>query len=245
MTLKGRHYWLVGASEGLGRALALELTGRGAHLTVSARSEGRLKDLARDVGTDVQVLPLDVTDTDAVARAADEIGDIDGIVYLAGYYEPMKAGDWDPEAVETMMDVNLMGAVRVLGRIVPAFAARGSGHIVVTGSLSGYRGLPGAIGYGASKSALMHLTETIRSDLWHTGVKVQLINPGFIRTRLTDKNDFNMPFLMDADEAAKRFADAMEGDRFKTDFPWLFSLLFRFSRWLPQGLYQRLFAKAK
>ncbi len=212
---------------------------------LSARSEERLDELAHELGSNVRTVPLDVTNPDAVSKAASAVGDIDGLVYLAGFYEPMRAGDWDPEAVEKMMDVNLMGAVRVLGRVVPGFAARESGHIVITGSLSGYRGLPGAIGYGASKSGLMHLAETIRSDLWHTGVKVQLMNPGFIKTRLTDKNDFNMPFLMEAEDAAKRMADAMESDRFKTDFPWLFSLVFRFSRWLPQGLYQRLFAKPK
>ena len=245
MSLSGRHYWLVGASEGLGRALATELSQRGAHLTVSARAAGRLKDLAQSLETDVRVLPIDVTDPDAVATAFDKVGDIDGLIYLAGYYEPMTAEDWDPAAVEAMFNVNLMGAVRVLGHVVPTFAKKGSGHVVITGSLSGYRGLPGAIGYGASKSGLMHLAENLRSDLWHSGVQVQLINPGFIKTRLTDKNDFNMPFILTPEDAAKRFADAMESRRFKTDFPWGFSLVFRASGWLPQWAYERLFARAK
>ena len=112
---------------------------------------------------------------------------------------------------------------------------------LLTGSLSGFRGLPGAIGYGASKSALMHLAENLQADLRGSPVQVQLINPGFIRTRLTEKNDFKMPFIMEADAAAREFFEHMNDDAFKKSFPFVFSLLFRLSQFLPDWAYYRLF----
>jgi short-subunit dehydrogenase len=119
--------------------------------------------------------------------------------------------------------------------------ARGRGHLVLCGSLSGFRGLPGAIGYGASKAGLMHLAETMRVDLKRTGVEVQLVNPGFIRTRLTEKNDFTMPFIMDADTAARHFFAQMNRKSFSANFPRGFAALFRASQFLPDWLYYRLF----
>ena len=239
--LAGKRYWLVGASEGLGRALAERLAAQGVELILSARNAERLAALAAELPGTARVVPLDVTDSDAVAAAVAETGEIDGIVWLAGAYWPMKTADWDPDKVETMFDVNLTGAARVLGRVVPGFAARDRGHVVIVGSLSGFRGLPGAIGYGASKAGLMHLAENIRADLNRSNVKVSLVNPGFIRTRLTDKNDFEMPFIMDPEPAADHVVAAMRATRFQTNFPRVFSWIFRASQFLPAPLYFRLF----
>jgi len=126
--------------------------------------------------------------------------------------------------------------------VVPAMVARDAGHVVLTGSLSGFRGLPGAIGYASSKAGVMHLAESMRADLWRTGVRVQLANPGFIKTRLTDKNDFHMPFLMTPEEAAGEMFTLMENERaFQRHFPRLFSYLFRLSRFLPDWAYYRIF----
>ncbi|MGB5559971.1 MAG: SDR family NAD(P)-dependent oxidoreductase [Paracoccaceae bacterium] len=241
-TMGGKTYWLIGASEGLGRALALELDRIGTKLVISARSERRLQSLAKELAHDPKILTMDVTSAGSVQAAVDAIGDVDGIVYLAGAYEPMTAQDWGAEVAERVSDVNFMGAVRVFGRVMPGIVARGRGHLVLIGSLAGYRGLPGAIGYGASKAALMHLAETMQADLWHTDIRVQLLNPGFIRTRLTDKNSFKMPFLLESDEAAKMVCKLMQKPAFKHDFPYIFSLFFRIGRLLPQGVYQRLFA---
>lgn len=237
----GRRYWLVGASEGLGRALAMRLSRRGVHLVLSARSAERLAELAGSLPGPADCLPLDIRDSAAVTAAAQGLGEIDGIVFLAGAYWPMRAQDWDTARAETMIDVNLTGAVRVLGAVVPGFVARGRGHVVIVGSLAGFRGLPGAIGYAASKAGLMHLAEDMRADLYRTGVEVQLVNPGFIRTRLTDKNDFSMPFIMEPDEAARYLLEAMESRRFQSNFPRLFSWLFRGAQFLPAPLHFRLF----
>lgn len=238
---KGKRYWLVGASEGLGRALALKMSGAGAELIVSARSAERLAALAADLPGPVQVVPMDIADRDSVAQAWGQLGRIDGMIFLAGVYWPQSAKAWNGPEVEAMFDINLTGAARVLAHVVPDFVARDTGHIVLTGSLSGFRGLPGAIGYAASKAGLYSLAESLDGDLKDTGVSVQLINPGFIRTRLTDKNDFTMPFIMDSDPAAEIFFDHMRRGGFARSFPTVFSLVFRLSALLPHRLYRRLF----
>ena len=188
--LSGKTYWLVGASEGLGRALAQKLSKAGVSLVLSARGTDSLNDLAGSLPGPARVVACDVSDRASVLAAAQDVGAVDGLVFLAGVYWPQPAQEWNAEQVEAMFDVNLTGAARVLGQVVPAMVARGAGHVVITGSLSGYRGLPGAIGYASSKAGLMHLAESIHCDLRGTGVDVQLAVPGFIRTRLTEKERF-------------------------------------------------------
>lgn len=235
----GKTYWLIGASEGLGRALAGLLAGEGARLVLTARNAERLDALAATL-PDARALPMDVTDDASVRAAAADLGEIDGVIYCAGAYEPMTAADWDVDTALMVSEVNYTGALRSLGHVVPAMAARGSGHIVLIGSLAGFRGLPGAIGYGASKSALMHLAENLYMDLAGRGVKVQQINPGFIKTRLTDKNAFHMPFLISAEDAAARTLKAMASRRFATSYPWQMAGFFRAGAVMPIRLFRRL-----
>ncbi|QBF33713.1 SDR family oxidoreductase [Thalassococcus sp. S3] len=242
MTFKGKTYWLVGASEGLGAALARKLSRAGAIVILSARNEDKLKELAADLPGEARVQTIDVADDESVKAAAEAVGEVDGVVYLAGVYWPFKSQDWDADQATAMADINFTGLVRVMGQVLPAMVARDSGHIVITGSLSGFRGLPGAIGYAASKAGTMALAESMYADLKDTGVKVQLANPGFIKTRLTDKNDFKMPFLMTPDEAAGHMFDHMKLGGFKKSFPTAFSLVFRGSQFLPDWLYFKLFA---
>lgn len=239
----GKTYWLVGASEGLGRALAVQMAHEGAELILSARNPQRLQGLAQQTGN-ARVLPLDVTDADAVEQAALAAGPVDGLIYCAGLYEPMTAQGWKPREALQIGDVNYAGAMRVLGAVVPEMIERDAGHIVVIGSLAGYRGLPGAIGYGSSKAAVMSLTESLYADTRGTGVRVQLANPGFIRTRLTDKNGFAMPFLMTPETAAAHVVRLMRGSRFRSDFPRPFSWLFSLGRFLPNALFYRIFRSA-
>jgi NADP-dependent 3-hydroxy acid dehydrogenase YdfG len=240
-TWTGRKYWLIGASEGLGREVARVVSRAGAEVVVSARSEERLAALCAELPGRSSYEVVDVAQRASVEAAADRIGPIDGMVYLAGVYWPMKATEWDAARVEEMADINFLGALRAVGAVLPGMIARGRGHIVLTGSLSGFRGLPGAIGYGASKAGVMYLAESMRADLRRTPVEVQLVNPGFIRTRLTDKNDFAMPFIMEPAEAARAFFEHMNDDAFKKNFPMLFSWLFRLSQFLPDWAYYRIF----
>lgn len=238
---QGKRYWLVGASEGLGREVAFCLSRAGCEVIVSARSEDRLAALVAELPGKASYVVVDVADRAAVEAAAAQIGPIDGVVYLAGVYWPMKSGEWDNEKADMMGQINYLGASRVVGSVIHGMIARGAGHIVLTGSLSGFRGLPGAIGYCASKSAVMALAESMQADLRGGPVQVQLINPGFIKTRLTEKNDFNMPFIMDADKAAHEFFEHMNDNAFKKSFPLVFSWLFRVSQFMPDWMYYRLF----
>jgi NADP-dependent 3-hydroxy acid dehydrogenase YdfG len=241
-TWAGKRYWLVGASEGLGRALAERMSRAGVELVLSARSAERLEELAATLPAKARVVPVDVRDMASVAAAAADAGEVDGVVYLAGVYWPQAAQDWNAEQVEAMCDINFTGAARVVGAVLPSMLARGHGHIVLTGSLAGFRGLPGSIGYGASKAGIMVLAESLQADLRGSGIEVQQVNPGFIRTRLTEKNDFTMPFIMEADGAAGIMFDHMGTDHFKRSFPSVFSWVFRLSQFLPDWAYYRLFA---
>ncbi|NEX46778.1 SDR family NAD(P)-dependent oxidoreductase [Pseudotabrizicola algicola] len=241
----GKRYWLVGASEGLGLALAQMISRAGAEVILSARSEDRLNAAAATLPGKASAVACDVADLASVQEAAAQIGPVDGVVYLAGVYWPTKAQDWNAEQVEAMCDVNFTGCARVIGAVLPDMVARGAGHVVITGSLSGFRGLPGSIGYTASKAGVMSLAECLYADLRGSGVEVQVANPGFIRTRLTDKNEFSMPFLMEPEEAAREMFEHMNSDSFKKSFPLVFSWLFRAAQFLPDWAYYRLFAPRK
>ncbi|MEM7472787.1 MAG: SDR family NAD(P)-dependent oxidoreductase [Pseudomonadota bacterium] len=242
-SFKDKTYWLVGASAGLGEALAHKLVGAGAKVVISARGEDDLKRVTAELGAEARYVTIDVSDAEDVARASQEVGEIDGYVHLAGVYWPMAAQDWDAGQVNAMFDINMTGMARVLGHVVPPMVARDAGHVVITSSLTGFRGLPGSIGYTASKAAAMSLAECMECDLRKTGVDVQVANPGFIKTQLTEKNDFNMPFLMQPDEAAQIMFHHMKFGGFKRSFPTLFSLVFRGSQFLPDWAYFRIFGK--
>ena len=240
---QGKRYWLIGASEGLGRALAHCLSRAGAEVIVSARSEDRLKSLVEELPGKASYITLDVADDNSVAAAAEQAGEIDGVVYLAGVYWPMTAQEWDAEKVNMMTEINFLGAARCVGAVIGPMLQRGSGHIVLTGSLSGFRGLPGAIGYSASKAGIMALAESMQADLRGSPVRVQLVNPGFIKTRLTDKNDFSMPFIMSPEDAAQEVFEHMNTETFKKSFPLIFSWVFRLSQFLPDWAYYRIFGR--
>lgn len=242
MNLAGKRYWLVGASEGLGLALARQMSALGAELILSARDPARLAAAVTGLSGPAQAVVMDVASDASVTAAAAQVGAVDGLVWLAGVYWPMRAQDWDAAQVTAMCDINFTGCARVLGAVVPGMVARGAGHVVLTGSLSGFRGLPGAVGYGASKAGVMALAESLRADLHRSGVRVQLANPGFIRTRLTAQNRFAMPQLMEPEAAARAMLRLMATRRFSRSFPAPFAWLFRASVWLPDWAYYRLFS---
>ena len=241
MIWTGRRYWLVGASEGLGLALARQMHAAGANVVLSARSEGKLAEACTGL-PGAEYVVMDVADGTSVALAAERVGAVDGVIWLAAVYWPMSGLAVRADDLVAMCDVNFTGCARVIAAVLPGMVARGSGHIVLTGSLSGFRGLPGALGYGASKAGVMALAESLYADLRGSGVRVQVANPGFIRTRLTGKNDFAMPFLMEPEHAAAAMFAHMNSDGFKRSFPMVFSWVFRLSQFLPDWAYYRLFA---
>ena len=246
--LAGKRFWVVGASAGIGRHLSLRLAREGAAVAASARDGSalaRLVDEMDPVQTDRgghAAIPFDVTDSARTKQAFDGAGEVDGVIYCAGAYEPMTARRPDIGALETVVDVNFTGALRVLAACVPAFCRRGSGYVLLVGSLSGYRGLPGAWGYGATKAALISLSESLRCDLRGSGVAVQVCNPGFVATRLTDKNSFAMPFIMTPEAAADRIVRGMTRNRFEIAFPFVMAATFKLLAALPRPIYFALTA---
>ena len=239
---QGKRYWLVGASDGLGAALARKMNAAGVHVIVSARSEEKLASLVKSLPGPASYEVVDVSDDESVRAAAEAVGEVDGVVYLAGVYWPFGAQDWNAKEATAMADINFTGLIRVMGQIVPQMVARNNGHVVITSSLTGFRGLPGSIGYTASKAGTMSLAECMYADLRKTGVQVQVANPGFIKTQLTAKNDFAMPFIMEPEAAARIMFDHMQTDRFKISFPRVFSWVFRLSQFLPDWIYYRVFS---
>ncbi|MDG4650476.1 SDR family NAD(P)-dependent oxidoreductase [Roseibacterium sp. SDUM158017] len=237
----GKRYWLVGASEGLGRELAMKMSRAGVEVVVSARSEERLQNLVAELPGRATYVPVDIADRASVEAAAKEVGRIDGVVFLAGIATLIRTQEWDTDRVEQMLDVNLIGAARVIGQVIGPMVERDAGHIVLIGSLSAYRGLPGSIGYSTSKAGLMALAEAMHGDLRHTALRVQLANPGYIDTRMQDDNPHSKPFMMSPEEAAGKVFDHMNTDAFHKAFPFAFGLLFRLSRFLPTGIYEWIF----
>jgi short-subunit dehydrogenase len=241
----GQKIWLVGASEGIGEAVARLLAASGAQLCLSARSGDKLVQLAAALpGAGHLVQTLDVTDAASVRTAWDAIharwGGLDAVIYNAGAYTPLGAKAFNLAMAESMLDVNFRGALRVLDCVIPDFVARKGGHIVLVASVAGYRGLPRAIGYGASKAALLHLAENLAIDLSDCGVKVQAVCPGFVKTRLTDKNAFPMPFIISPELAAQRIVEGMGSPRFEIHFPKRFSLILKTLQLLPHWLYFKI-----
>jgi NAD(P)-dependent dehydrogenase (short-subunit alcohol dehydrogenase family) len=202
---QGRRVWLVGASTGIGRATAARLHAAGARVAVSARSAVPLESFAIQHPGSL-ALPLDATDRVAMRAASERIvsewGGIDLAVYCAGYYKAMRATAFDLDDALRHEQVNYVGALYMLDAVLPTLLRQKSGHISLVSSVSGFRGLPKALAYGPTKAALINLAETLYMDLSPRGIGVWIVNPGFVKTPLTDRNEFRMPALISAEEAA-------------------------------------------
>jgi NADP-dependent 3-hydroxy acid dehydrogenase YdfG len=233
--------WITGASTGIGRALALRLAGEGRPVAISARSAGDLAEVARGQPERLHPFPLDVTDRTAVRATVEAIvakfGQIDLAVLNAGTHKPMSLDRFSSDTLRSLIDINVMGVAYAIEAVVPAMLARRSGHIAVVSSVAGWRGLPTSAAYGATKAAMHNLVESLKFDADKAGIKLQLINPGFVKTPLTDKNPFPMPFLVTAEQAADRIAQGLKGDSFEITFPRRFTFQLKFLRMLPYRWY--------
>jgi len=239
-----RIYWLVGASSGIGAAMVDQLVARGHRVAISARGRERLEERAARDPDRVMALAVDVTRLDSLIEARDRLveawGAPDSIILNAGDYEPMGLADFDPALFERLMRVNFLGAVNGIEAVRDLFLGRGRGEIVLTASVAGYRGLPYAAPYGASKAAMINLAESLRPELERGGVSIRVINPGFVRTRLTDKNDFAMPGRIEPERAAELIVDGLARGGFEILAPRGFGWVMKLLRILPYGLYFRL-----
>ena len=236
--------WITGASSGIGLALALRMARGGRHVIASARNVEAIERAASAESLPLVAFALDITDRAAVDRAVARIEREHGAIALAvlnaGTHRPMSAGDFDPEGFRALVDVNLMGTVHCLAAILAAMRPRGTGHIAIVSSVAGYRGLPTAAAYGATKAALINMAEALKPECDAIGIRLQLINPGFVATPLTARNDFPMPFIMPVERAVDRLIAGLAGDRFEIVFPRRFALLLKIMRCLPYPAYFRL-----
>jgi NAD(P)-dependent dehydrogenase (short-subunit alcohol dehydrogenase family) len=241
--------WVTGGGSGIGRAVSLELARRGFRVAISGRDLDKLAQVASDPAGAGQIsaFPCDVTDPASIAQALAAIrlqfGEIDKAILNAGTHLPMSAEDFNTATARRLMEVNYFGVVQCLEALLPGMLASRRGQLAIVASLAGYRGLPTAAAYGPSKAALMNLCESLKPDLDRRGVKIQLISPGFVATPLTDLNDFTMPDLIAADDAARTIVDGLEKPAFEIAFPWRFSRIMNVMRCLPYGLFFRLTAR--
>lgn len=229
----GELVWIIGASDGIGAALARAWAAKGARLVMSARSERKLKELADSLGGDHVVAPLDVADRASLEAAAErirEIGPLDRAVHLAAIYYPGKVGALDPQRAASIVNVNITGSFHV-AQVAPKVLKPG-GQLAICGSTAGYVGLPQGQIYSATKAAVANLTESLRAELAGR-YDVRLISPGFVETRLTDKNDFSMPFIITPEAAAEAIIKGLNSRAFEVHFPKRMTYLMKLVTALP------------
>ena len=244
VTAGGRVAMITGASAGIGRSLAVKLARDGWQVAVCARREAALRSIAEDhpdIADRLHVYPLDVTDvaeSQAVFMAVEEgVGEVDTLILNAGDYDPMPLDAFDPEIFQRLITVNFLGSVNGVGAALGPMRERGRGQILLTASLSAYRGLPQAAPYGASKAAVLNMAESLRPALAGSGVSLRVINPGFVKTRLTEKNRFHMPQLITPEQAADAIYREIDNAGFEIFFPKRFAWTLKCLRLLPYRLY--------
>lgn len=240
--------WITGASSGIGAAVATQFARRGWRVAVTARREDALKAVCASAEEgQIQSFAGDTTDAARMAQVVAEIeerlGPIDLAILNAGTYFPLSAKDFDLQQFESNFRVNVLGTGYALKPVQDRMIARGGGEIMIVSSVAGYCGLPRAATYGATKAALINFAESCHMELKPLGVTMKLINPGFIDTPLTRKNDFPMPFLMPVDKAAKRVVDFAGKAGFELTFPRRFTWLLKILRMLPYPLYMALVSR--
>ena len=237
----GQRVWIVGASSGIGAALARALASRGAWVALSARRPEALAEVAASCGGEALVEPMDVTRPEDFERVRDRLlaawGRLDLVVFNAGTYRPLHADEITPQAIRETVHTTLIGVMDGVAAVVPLLTRQGRGAMALVGSVAGYGGLPKATLYGPSKAALVNFAETLYLDLAPAGVSVFLVSPGFVATPLTAQNDFTMPALMTPEAAAEAMLAGFARGDFEIHFPRRFTLVLKLLQFLPRRLY--------
>lgn len=235
----GLRVWVIGASSGIGAALAVEALQAGARVALSARRAERLHAVANN-HPQALIAPFDILDQQAWSERHDDVckafGGVDLIVFCAADYRPERSWEIDAGRATHTLQTNLGSVYTGLATVLPAMLARGSGGLAIVASVAGYFGLPNASVYGPSKAALINLAELLYVDLRPRGLSVYLINPGFVQTPLTAKNEFAMPALQTPQEAARAIRNGITSGRFEIHFPRRFTLALKLVQWLPYRL---------
>lgn len=239
--------WVIGAGSGIGKSLAIELAKQGHQLILSGRRVDRLESVKTEFIHDAQIIPLDVTIHDDVMTAYSEIKRIfqrlDSVIFMSANYQPMPLDNLDYSVCKNIIDTNLVAAFSVLQTVIPDMKSLGSGQIVLCGSVAGFRGLPNGQPYSATKAAIINLAETARTELQGYGIDVKVINPGFVKTEMTDKNAFEMPMLITTDLAAKRIIKQLfKPNIFEIKTHLFFMFLMKFIKIIPDSVYFKIFS---
>jgi short-subunit dehydrogenase len=237
-----KRVWIIGASTGIGASLADQLHSLKAKVAISARSKDKLNEMVTRFGASrAMALPLDITKVETIQAAERELieawGGYDLVVFMAGDYSAMRAWEIDLKVAQQMIDVNLGGFMNGLSVVIPRFMQAKAGGIALVSSVAGYRGLPKSLVYGPTKAALINLSETLYLDLKDKGLDIYVINPGFVSTPMTAKNDFDMPSIITPDVAAAEIIKGFEKGEFEIHFPKRFTNVLKTLRHLPYSLY--------
>ena len=239
--------WITGGSTGIGKALAIRFANEGWNVAISARRENLLKELS-DRYENISSFPLDVTNKENCKNIFNQVkekfDEIDICFFSTGTWDPKKEKDIDVEQIENVFKINFFGTVNSIKAVEEYYKNRNEGTIAIVSSIAGYRGLPNSTGYGPSKSALNNLAESLYFDFGRHNVRVCLVSPGFIKTPMTDKNDFKMPFLKTPEFAADKIYDGLVNKKsFEIHFPKELTLTLKFFSILPYKLYFYLVKK--
>ena len=239
--------WITGASSGIGKALAIRFAQKGWQVAASARRENLLNKIS-ELNKNISPFPLDVTDKEKCKEVFEEIKNkyqnLDICFFSTGTWDPKKEKNIDIEQMESVMKINFFGTLNCIKTVENYFKDKKSGHISIVSSVAGYRGLPNSTGYGASKAALINLAESLYFDFGRHNVRISLVSPGFIKTPMTDKNEFKMPFLKTPEFAADKIYNGLvNGSNFEIDFPKELTLILKLLKILPNRLYLYLIKK--
>ena len=240
MSKNQKKIWITGASSGIGKALALKFAKENWQVAISARRKELLDQIALE--ENISSFPLDVTDDNKVketfSRILSSFNDIDLCVFCSGAYDPKLEQKINKSQIRKIMDVNFFGVLNCVTTVENYFKDKKVGQIAIVSSVAAYRGLPNSSGYGPSKAALTNLTESLYFDFKKYNVRISLISPGFIKTPLTDKNDFKMPFIKSPEFAADQmFKGLVESKAFEITFPKALTTILKILRILPYRLY--------
>jgi len=239
--------WITGGSTGIGKALAIKFASKDWNVAISARRENLLKEIS-DKYDNIHEFPLDVTDKSKCKEVFEQIKNkfqsVDICFFSTGTWNPKKEKDIDVEQIEDVFKVNFFGTLNSIKAVEEYFKNKKGGIITIVSSIAGYRGLPNSTGYGPSKSALNNLAESLYFDFKRSNVRVCLVSPGFIKTPMTDKNDFKMPFLKTTEYAAEKIYDGLINKNvFEIDFPKSLTLILKVLSFLPSKIYFGLIGK--
>lgn len=235
--LNGQTIWIIGASSGIGAQLAIDLSKQGCQLIISARREEALQSVLSQMAPgNHRILAYDAADYMQTVQVFSSIKQLDRVIFMAAIYDPSKKGRTDINMIQKSIRVNLEGVFNMLTLVRPLFEEQRRGQIVLCGSVAGYIGLPNSQPYAATKAAIINLAESLYTECKPKGVDVKLISPGFVRTPLTDKNQFDMPMMIEVEEASAAIVKGLTSKPFEIHFPKKFTYLLKLIRLLPYWL---------